>query len=62
MIFFYEQDGTVNVHTIKDGQFVRTLIPIDCTGPSINITFIALSYQGNIILSVKKKTLIETNA
>lgn len=34
------------MHTIKDGQFVRTLIPIDCTGPSINITFIALSYQG----------------
>lgn len=41
------QDGTVNVHTIKDGQFVRTLMPIDCTGPSINITFITLSYQGN---------------
>lgn len=42
------QDGTVNVHTIKDGQFVRTLMPIDCTGPSINITFLALSYQGNL--------------
>lgn len=37
----------MNVHTIKDGQFVRTLVPIDCTGPSINITFLALSYQGN---------------
>lgn len=37
----------MNVHTIKDGQFVRTLTPKDCTGPSINITFIALSYQGN---------------
>lgn len=43
----YIQDGTVNVHTIKDGQYVRTLFPIDCTGPSINITFISLSYQGN---------------
>lgn len=37
----------MNVHTIKDGQYVRTLMPIDCTGLSINITFIALSYQGN---------------
>lgn len=46
------QDGTVNVHTIKDGQFVRTLMPIDCTGPSINITFIALSYQGKLASQV----------
>lgn len=43
---FEFQDGTVNVYTVKDGQFVRTLKPIDCTGPSIIITYITLSYQG----------------
>lgn len=35
----------MNVHTIKEGQFVRTLKPLDCIG-AINITFITLSYQG----------------
>lgn len=43
---FLFQDGTVNVHTIKDGQFVRTISPIGCTGSSIEISYIALSYQG----------------
>lgn len=46
------------MHTIKDGQYVRTMLPIDCTGPSINITFITLSYQGNCNCEVS----IEINA
>lgn len=43
---FFLQDGTVNVHTIKDGQFIRTLKPMNCTGDFIQITYITLSYQG----------------
>lgn len=43
---FFMQDGTVNVHTIKDGQFIRTLKPLNCTGDFIQITYITLSYQG----------------
>lgn len=41
----------MNVHTIKDGRFIRTLLPVECTGPSIDITFLTLSYQGKFIES-----------
>ncbi|XP_031626139.1 neurobeachin-like protein 1 isoform X2 [Contarinia nasturtii] len=56
MVVSGSEDGTVNVHTIKDGQFVRSLLPIDCSGPSINITFLALSYQGHIAFSAVDDT------
>ena len=52
IIFFYiaislfHKDGTVNVYTVKEGQFIQTLAPLGCTGPTIEITYIALSYQG----------------
>lgn len=36
----------MNVHTIKDGQFIRTLKPLDCTGDFIQITYVTLSYHG----------------
>lgn len=40
------EDGTVNVHTIHEGQFIRTLKPLGCTGMNIEVSFITLSYQG----------------
>lgn len=40
-------DGTVNVYTIEEGQYVRTLYPLGCTGLKIEISFITISYQGN---------------
>lgn len=44
------------MHTVKEGQFVRTLKPIDCTGDSINITYLTLSYQGHIAFSAMDDT------
>uniref|UniRef100_A0A182W0M5 Uncharacterized protein n=1 Tax=Anopheles minimus TaxID=112268 RepID=A0A182W0M5_9DIPT len=49
-------DGTVNVHTIKHGQFIRTINPIGCTGSKIEISFITLSYQGHIAFSALDDT------
>ncbi|XP_053679026.1 neurobeachin-like protein 1 [Anopheles nili] len=49
-------DGTVNVHTIKNGQFVRTINPIGCTGCRIEVSFITLSYQGHIAFSALDDT------
>ncbi|XP_049530577.1 neurobeachin-like protein 1 isoform X2 [Anopheles darlingi] len=49
-------DGTVNVHTIKNGQYVRTINPIGCTGLRIEISFITLSYQGHIAFSALDDT------
>ncbi|XP_055608825.1 neurobeachin-like protein 1 isoform X2 [Uranotaenia lowii] len=49
-------DGTVNVYTIKEGQFVRTINPLGCTGSSIEISFVTLSYQGHIAFSALDDT------
>lgn len=42
-------DGTVNVYTIEEGQYVRTLTPLGCTGLRIEISFITISYQGELL-------------
>lgn len=42
------QDGTVNMYTLKKGEFVRTLHPKGCQGVDINVKFIVLSHQGHI--------------
>ncbi|XP_037907722.1 neurobeachin-like protein 1 isoform X2 [Hermetia illucens] len=49
-------DGTVNVYTIKDGQFVRSLKPVGCTEPYVQISFITISYQGHIAFSALDDT------
>ena len=51
-------DGTVNVHTIQEGQYVRTLEPVGCEGLSIEITFLALSSQGHIAFSASDKVCL----
>ncbi|XP_058062662.1 neurobeachin-like protein 1 isoform X2 [Anopheles bellator] len=56
MVVSGSMDGTVNVHTIKNGQFVRTITPLGCTGLKIEISFIALSYQGHIAFSALDDT------
>uniref|UniRef100_A0AAG5CUG9 DUF4704 domain-containing protein n=1 Tax=Anopheles atroparvus TaxID=41427 RepID=A0AAG5CUG9_ANOAO len=49
-------DGTVNVHTIKDGHFLRTIKPNGCTGTRIEVSYITLSYQGHIAFSALDDT------
>ncbi|XP_068150111.1 LOW QUALITY PROTEIN: neurobeachin-like protein 1 [Drosophila tropicalis] len=44
-------DGTVNVYTLQEGQFVRTLKPIGCTESCVQISFLTVSYQGHIAFS-----------
>lgn len=44
------QDGAVNVYTIEEGQYVRTIHPLGCSGPTVEITYLALSYQGRPLL------------
>lgn len=46
----------MNVHTIKDGQFIRTLKPLDCTGDFIQITYVTLSYQGRYTFATAHST------
>ncbi|XP_023703751.1 neurobeachin-like protein 1 isoform X2 [Cryptotermes secundus] len=48
-------DGTVNVHTIQEGQYMRTLEPVACEGLKTEITFLALSSQGHIVFSATDK-------
>ena len=47
-------DGTVNVHTIKEGQYIRTLEPPNA-GIEPMITRLTLSNQGHVIFSVEEK-------
>uniref|UniRef100_A0A0K8W1H1 Neurobeachin-like protein 1 n=1 Tax=Bactrocera latifrons TaxID=174628 RepID=A0A0K8W1H1_BACLA len=49
-------DGTVNVYTIQDGQFVRTLKPIGCTETCVQISFVTVSYHGHIAFSALDDT------
>ncbi|XP_067645670.1 neurobeachin-like protein 1 isoform X2 [Eurosta solidaginis] len=49
-------DGTVNVYTIQDGQFVRTLKPIGCTDTCVQISFVTVSYHGHIAFSALDDT------
>lgn len=52
------QDGTVNVHTIHEGQFVRTLLPVGCSPVSTEITFLAISAQGQTAFAAKDQVSI----
>ncbi|XP_011184852.2 neurobeachin-like protein 1 isoform X2 [Zeugodacus cucurbitae] len=49
-------DGTVNVYTIQDGQFVRTLKPIGCTETCVQISYVTVSYHGHIAFSALDDT------
>ncbi|XP_017480170.1 PREDICTED: neurobeachin-like protein 2 [Rhagoletis zephyria] len=42
-------DGTVNVYTIQNGQFVRTLKPIGCTETCVQISFVTVSYHAQCL-------------
>ncbi|XP_063234189.1 neurobeachin-like protein 1 isoform X2 [Bacillus rossius redtenbacheri] len=48
MVVSGSQDGTVNVHTIQEGQYLRTVEPVGCQGLRAEITFLALSSQGHV--------------
>ncbi|XP_034109719.1 neurobeachin-like protein 1 isoform X1 [Drosophila albomicans] len=49
-------DGTVNVYTLQEGQFVRTLKPIGCTEFCVQISFVTVSYHGHIAFSALDDT------
>ncbi|XP_068086135.1 neurobeachin-like protein 1 [Anabrus simplex] len=49
-------DGTVNVHTIQEGQYIRTLEPVGLTSLDVEITFLALSPQGHVAFAANDKT------
>ncbi|XP_017135675.1 neurobeachin-like protein 1 isoform X1 [Drosophila miranda] len=49
-------DGTINVYTLQEGQFVRTLKPIGCTESCVQISFVTLSYHGHIAFSALDDT------
>lgn len=46
--WWFLQDGTVIVHTVKQGTYVRTLRPPYEKGWQLNIQLLALSYMGQI--------------
>lgn len=38
------------MYTIEEGQYVRTIYPLGCIGPKVEISYLAMSYQGAIFL------------
>jgi len=44
------QDGTINVHTIKDGQYMRTLRPSHDPGV-YTVEHLTISYQGHVVFT-----------
>jgi len=47
-------DGSVNVHTVKEGQYIRTLNPSSTSGPSI-VSHLWLSERGDVVFSAEEK-------
>ena len=50
------EDGTVNVYTIKEGQYMRTVIPNTAQGPDgsqspFMVSNLKMSYQGHLVFS-----------
>ncbi|XP_055373526.1 neurobeachin-like protein 1 isoform X2 [Condylostylus longicornis] len=56
MVVSGSKDGSVNVYSIQDGQYIRTLRPQGCTEQFVEITFITISYQGHIAFSALDDT------
>lgn len=52
-------DGSVNVYSINEGQFIRSLDPIGCTGINVEISFITISHLGESI--EKPNNIFEPN-
>lgn len=48
MVVSGSTDGTVNVHTIREGQYLRTLHPVGCVDPQADVAFLTLSHLGHI--------------
>ncbi|KAK7867079.1 hypothetical protein R5R35_004016 [Gryllus longicercus] len=48
-------DGTVNVHTIEEGQYLRTLEPQSVNGLDLEVSLLALSAQGDIAFAAHDK-------
>lgn len=49
-------DGFVNMYSIESGQLIRRLSPIGCTGNNIEVSFVAISYQGQVAFSALDDT------
>ena len=50
------EDGTVNVYTIKEGQYMRTVTPNTAQGPDgsqspFMVSNLKMSYQGHLVFS-----------
>ncbi|XP_054270115.1 neurobeachin-like protein 1 [Macrosteles quadrilineatus] len=51
------KDGTVNIHSIHEGQYLRTLYPAGCDlGVSTEITYLAISAQGHVAFAANSTT------
>ncbi|GAB0094771.1 neurobeachin-like protein 1 [Sergentomyia squamirostris] len=55
-------DGTVNLYSIDSGQLIRTVSPQGCTGVNIEISFVAISYQGHVAFSALDDTSCSVHA
>uniref|UniRef100_A0A1B0CP51 Putative lysosomal trafficking regulator lyst n=1 Tax=Lutzomyia longipalpis TaxID=7200 RepID=A0A1B0CP51_LUTLO len=55
-------DGTVNLYSIESGQLIRTVSPLGCTGVTIEISFVTISYQGHVAFSALDDTSYSVHA
>ncbi|KAK3926852.1 Neurobeachin-like protein 2 [Frankliniella fusca] len=55
MVVSGSSDGTVNVHTIREGQYLRTLYPVGCVDPRAEVGYLALSHLGHIAFTANDK-------
>ena len=47
----FAEDGSINVYTVRDGMYVRTIFPATFGSAVYKLDHIDLSYQGHVIMA-----------
>ena len=47
----FSEDGSINVYTVRDGMYVRTIFPATFGSAVYKLDHVDLSYQGHVIMA-----------
>lgn len=50
-ILYFSEDGSINIYTVRDGMYVRSIFPATFGSAVYKLDHIELSYQGHVVLA-----------
>ena len=48
---YFSEDGSINIYTVRDGMYVRSIFPATFGSAVYKLDHIELSYQGHVVLA-----------